>query len=300
MSDTKKKIKEGKERGLKERSRRDREEDELYRDEEEEALPRKRSGGSKQSERDRRRVDSRVAPKQEEEDEMGETVLYDRPSISRRILRVKEEPEEEDDDNYERSAPSTSPHCFAPDVKPALSGTRVGRSSLDVKPALPASLPVARVTRSSSSYEEARPMPDFKKEPQICKYWLEGNCPNSADECQFDHEGVVERSFEKCKYYMTKGCKKGKACPFLHEQFPCWKHHLMGKCKDSPCKLSHKELTDQTRPLFEEVFVSSNYGKNVIEIDKIHTSLDLAIPPITLFLDLTYHCYGFASFISYC
>jgi len=89
-------------------------------------------------------------------------------------------------------------------------------------------------------------------EPEICQYWLEGNCPKSAKECRFYHEGEVTKVFQNCKFYMSKGCSKGKACPYMHELFPCRKFHLILECEESPCKFSHEPLTELTRPLFEE------------------------------------------------
>lgn len=118
---------------------------------------------------------------------------------------------------------------------------------------------------SASSSWAAPPYTRFPRATgqQICQYWLEGNCPRSAEECDFEHEGEVVKIFEKCKFYLSKGCKKGKACPFLHEVIPCTKFHLLGECdSEKPCGFSHEAITDQTWEMFEEEVI---FWRNRVE-----------------------------------
>ena len=151
--------------------------------------------------------------------------------------------------------PPTTASFRIPRVKKEPGVPRVKNESEDVKPSVsqPCQPPSQSCQQPPSFPPAYVPFSRRQSEPQICQYWLEGNCPKSASECPFDHEGQVENIFEKCKFYLSKGCKKGKACPFLHELFPCKKFHLMGSCDDSPCGFSHDPLTEQTRPLFQEV-----------------------------------------------
>jgi len=103
----------------------------------------------------------------------------------------------------------------------------------------------------------------WERERGICQHWLEGNCPRSAEECRFEHEGEVVKIFEKCKFYLSKGCRKGKACAYLHEAIPCPKFHLFDECDaESPCGLSHEKLTDETRTMFEEEAI---FWRNKVE-----------------------------------
>jgi len=192
-------------------------------------------------------------------------------SKSRREKRVKEEPlvelkrenqpEESRDSRLRQDAHTSS--FRIPRVKPEPEDVKPAASLLTLAPTVeysrshapsPSHVPSSRLGTDYGA-DAAPPYVPFSRvqsERGICQYWLGGCCPKSASECRFDHEGEVVKLFEKCKYYLSKECKKGRACPYLHEEFPCKKIHLLGSCHDSPCKFSHVTLTEQTRPLFEE------------------------------------------------
>ena len=153
-----------------------------------------------------------------------------------KIPKVKREPMEPSpisttDGNHFRDAPVASVD---------VSGIS---TSHDLQPAYPSPF---RTTKSTAS--------------GVCKFWLDGCCPKSAEDCFFEHFGVVEKEWKKCKFYAFKdSCAKGKACSFMHETYPCRAFHLFGvSACPTPCKFSHEPLDDITRPLFEEVGMKRN------------------------------------------
>jgi len=89
-----------------------------------------------------------------------------------------------------------------------------------------------------------------------CKFWLDGYCPRSAEECEFAHAGTVVKVPKLCKFYMDSRCVKAKACAFLHETYPC-ADFVVGRCQlGSDCKLSHAPLDDESTAMVKEDLVT--------------------------------------------
>ena len=97
-----------------------------------------------------------------------------------------------------------------------------------------------------------------------CKFWLDGYCPRSAEECEFAHAGTVVKVPKLCKFYMDSRCVKAKACAFLHETYPC-ADFVVGRCQlGSDCKLSHAPLDDESTAMVKEVGVFPSFGMLVV------------------------------------
>ena len=76
----------------------------------------------------------------------------------------------------------------------------------------------------------------------------------TEDECPFAHSGSVDKKPEMCKFYLNAHCAKGKACIFMHEEYPCKFFHLGMTCySGSDCKFSHAPLDAVTGPMIEKV-----------------------------------------------
>ena len=77
---------------------------------------------------------------------------------------------------------------------------------------------------------------------------------SQEDECQYAHTGSVDKKLEMCKFYLNAHCAKGKACIFMHEEYPCKFYHLGMTCySGSDCKFSHGPLDTVTGPMIEKV-----------------------------------------------
>ena len=85
---------------------------------------------------------------------------------------------------------------------------------------------------------------------------------HQEDECPFAHSGSVDKKPEMCKFYLNAHCAKGKACIFMHEDYPCKFFHLGMTCySGSDCKFSHAPLDAVTGPMIEKVSTSELAGE---------------------------------------
>jgi hypothetical protein len=87
---------------------------------------------------------------------------------------------------------------------------------------------------------------------QICKFFREGYCRDSAN-CAYSHNAEDSRRRpELCRFYQNGYCKRGLACPNLHGEYPCKAFHK-GECSKEQCQFSHQSLTDYTQAIFDQV-----------------------------------------------
>ena len=110
--------------------------------------------------------------------------------------------------------------------------------------------------RQTLSPEYSNALPPRRRsawtEAVLCKFFREGHC-RDGENCVYSHNAAdSNRKPELCKYYQQGYCKKGLACNLLHGEYPCKAFHI-GKCDKNPCKYSHVQLNDYTRPLYEQV-----------------------------------------------
>ena len=81
-----------------------------------------------------------------------------------------------------------------------------------------------------------------------CKFFLEGLCKKSPEECSFSHDVIPNKTPEQvmksqiCKFHLRKACLKGEACPFSHDVslVPCRFYSTFGNCREGEkCPYSH-------------------------------------------------------------
>lgn len=81
-----------------------------------------------------------------------------------------------------------------------------------------------------------------------CKFFMEGICKKSAEECSFSHDFIPNKTSEQvmksqlCKFIIRKACLKGDACPYSHDvsMIPCRFYSTFGNCREGEkCPFSH-------------------------------------------------------------
>lgn len=66
---------------------------------------------------------------------------------------------------------------------------------------------------------------EFDEESNLfCVHHLTGKCNKTT--CKRIHQMREPRLFGVCRFFLTKSCKKGELCEFMHSEFPCRYYYL--------------------------------------------------------------------------